>query len=206
MRSIPFRGSVFCVVLGLAMSANAQQATVEAETNTEAAASAAATEADAATAPEATAAAEAEVQAEASAAPVDAQPATPATPAAAPEAATAPATTGKIAPPPAGKGQIVFFREKKFAGAAVRYKVREGETELGKLSSGTYFVHVTEPGTHEYTVHSEAKDLLPVEVESGETYYVIGSISMGFMVGRPNLSPSDQAAFDAMSAKLKTAN
>ena len=208
MRSIPFRGSVFCVVLGLAMSANAQQATVEAETNTEAAASApaAVVEAYAATAPEATAAAEAEVQTEQSAAPADAEAATPATPAAAPEAATAPATTGKIAPPPEGKGQIVFFREKKFAGAAVRYKVREGETELGKLSSGTYFVHVTEPGTHEYTVHSEAKDLLPLEVEPGETYYVIGSISMGFMVGRPNLSPSDQAAFDAMSAKLKTAN
>jgi hypothetical protein len=202
MRSIPFRGSVFCVVLGLAMSAHAQEAVVEAETSTEAATSAAA----ATTAPEATAATEAEVQTEASAAPVDAQPTAPATPATAPEAATAPATTGKIAPPPEGKGQIVFFREKKFAGAAVRYKVREGETELGKLSSGTYFVHVTEPGTHEYTVHSEAKDLLPLEVEAGETYYVIGSISMGFMVGRPNLSPSEQATFDAMSAKLKAAN
>jgi hypothetical protein len=202
MRSIPFRGSVFCVVLGLAMSAHAQEAVVEAETSTEAATSAAA----ATTAPEATAATEAEVQTEASAAPVDAQPTAPATPATAPEAATAPATTGKIAPPPEGKGQIVFFREKKFAGAAVRYKVREGETELGKLSSGTYFVHVTEPGTHEYTVHTTAKDVLPLEVEPGETYYVIGSVSIGFMMGRPNLSPSDQAAFDAMSAKLKAAN
>lgn len=110
-----------------------------------------------------------------------------------------------IAPPPAGKGQVVFFREKKFAGAAINYKVREGEAELGKLSSGTYFVHLTEPGAHEYTVHSEAKDILNLEVEAGETYYVIGSITMGFMAGRPNLSPSDQAAFDGMAGKLKPA-
>lgn len=117
--------------------------------------------------------------------------------------ADAPASAGKIAAPPEGKGQIVFFREKKFAGAAVKYKVREGETELGKLSSGTYFVHVTEPGAHEYTVHSEAKDILNMEVEAGETYYVLGSISVGFLAGRPNLSPSDETVFQGMEAKLK---
>ncbi len=42
-----------------------------------------------------------------------------------------------------------------------------------------------------------------MEVEAGETYYVIGGITMGFLAGRPNLSPSDQAVFDGMSAKLK---
>lgn len=126
--------------------------------------------------------------------------ATEAAPAAAPAA-----TVGSIVPPPEGKGQIVFFREKKFAGAAVKYKVREGETELGKLSSGTYFVHVTNPGAHEYTVHSEAKDILNLEVEAGETYYVVGGVTMGFLAGRPNLSPSDQATFEGMADKLKQA-
>lgn len=116
-----------------------------------------------------------------------------------------PASNGLIAPPPEGKGQIVFFREKKFTGAAVNYKVREGETELGKLSNGTYFVHVTEPGAHEYTVHSEAKDILNLEVEAGETYYVSGGITMGLLAGRPNLSPSDEAAFESLSSKLKPA-
>ncbi|UBB25805.1 DUF2846 domain-containing protein [Pseudoxanthomonas japonensis] len=131
-----------------------------------------------------------------------------AAPAPAPAAdAPAPASQSKgaiaIAAPEAGKGQIVFFREKKFAGAAVNYIVREGETELGKLSSGSYFVVAVEPGAHAYTVHSEAKDVLNLEMEAGETYYVIGGITMGFLAGRPNLSPSDQAAFDAMSGKLK---
>lgn len=140
-----------------------------------------------------------------------------ATPAPAESSAAEPATAAPDAPPttetanrlvgaPAeGMGQVVFFREKKFTGAAIKYKVREGETELGKLGSGTYFVASVAPGTHQYTVHSEAKDVLTLEVEAGETYYVQGSITMGFMAGRPNLSPSDESVFNAMADDLKPA-
>ena len=132
-----------------------------------------------------------------------------ATEAAAPAIATvtAPAaTTSKVGAPEAGKALIVFFRPSKFTGAAIGFKVREGETELGKLRNGKYFVANVEPGTHEYTVHSEAKDILTLEVEAGETYYVQGTITMGFMAGRPNLSPSDEATFDGMAGKLKLAD
>lgn len=137
--------------------------------------------------------------------PVDAAPqAEPA--AAAQEAAAAEGGQANgIANPPEGKGQIVFFRDKKFTGGAISYIVREGEEELGKLSNGSYFVHVAEPGAHAYTVHSEAKDVMNLEVEAGETYYVVGSVSMGILAGRPNLSPADQAAFDALSDKIKPA-
>ncbi len=133
---------------------------------------------------------------------------TPAAPEAAPAAAAAPAAEALpngIAAPPEGKGQIVFFRESKFVGGAISYKVREGETELGKLSNGSYFVYVAEPGAHEYTVHSEAKDVLNLEVEAGETYFVSGGVSMGVFAGRPNLSPSTQSAYAAVAAKLKPA-
>lgn len=124
---------------------------------------------------------------------------------AAPADAPAAPTSGLVGAPADGMGQVVFFREKKFAGAAVKYKVREGETELGKLGSGTYFIASVAPGTHQYTVHSEAKDVLTLEVEAGETYYVLGSVTMGFMAGRPNLSPSDEAAFNGMAKDLKPA-
>jgi hypothetical protein len=100
-------------------------------------------------------------------------------------------------------GTVVFFREKKFAGSAVRYKVRENGVEVCKLKSGTFCSIQVPVGKHEYVVHSEAKDVLTLEVESGETYYVIGAISMGFLAGRPNLSPSDKGKFEGMKAKLK---
>ncbi len=121
-------------------------------------------------------------------------------PAAAPETV---ASNGRIAPAPADKAQIVFFRPSKFVGGAVGFKVREGEQELGKLRSGNYFIHFAEPGTHHYTVHSEAKDVLTMEVEEGETYFVQGTITMGVLAGRPNLSPSDEATFNGMADKLK---
>ena len=35
-------------------------------------------------------------------------------------------------------GTVVFFREKKFAGSAIRYKVRENGVELCKLGSGSF--------------------------------------------------------------------
>jgi hypothetical protein len=100
-------------------------------------------------------------------------------------------------------GTIVFFRAKKFAGAAVGYKVREGDVELCRLRNASYCILQATAGKHEYTVHSEAKDILTLEVDPGETYYVVGGITVGVLAGRPNLSPSDAAAFEAMKGELK---
>ena len=50
--------------------------------------------------------------------------------AAAPATSSTPAAgNGTIGAPPAGKGQIVFFRDKKFVGSLISYIVREGTTE-----------------------------------------------------------------------------
>jgi hypothetical protein len=116
-----------------------------------------------------------------------------------------PAVAEKLGPPAEGKAQVVFFRPAKFTGAAMGYIVREGTAELGKLRNGKYFVADVEPGAHTYTVHSEAKDNLNLEVEAGETYFVSSSISMGLMVGHPNLSPSTAEDFQKVMAKLEKA-
>ena len=102
-----------------------------------------------------------------------------------------------------GTGTVIFFREKKFAGSAIRYKVRENGVELCKLQSGTYCKIEVPAGKHEYVVHSEAKDVLTLEIEPGETYYVIGGITVGVFAGHPNLSPSDKTTYEAMLPKLK---
>ncbi len=114
--------------------------------------------------------------------------------------AAAPAATAAA---PDQQATIVFFRPSHFAGGAIGFIVREGTAELGKLRNGSYFVAHVAPGAHQYVVHSEAKDTLSMEVEAGQTYYVIGSISVGFLAGRPNIAPSDAAAFEAVKDKLK---
>jgi hypothetical protein len=120
------------------------------------------------------------------------------------ESAEPAAAEPAVAEATAQTGRIVFFRPKKFAGGAISFKVREGDAVLGKLSNGSFFIADVPAGAHEYHARSEGKDdTLALEVEPGETYYVAGSISMGVFAGQGNLSPSDQAAFDAANAKKK---
>jgi len=100
-------------------------------------------------------------------------------------------------------GVVVFFREKKYIGGGVAYKVREGNVQLGKLSNGTYFTVRARPGLHRYEVHSEAQDVLTLEVEPGETYFVSFGLTLGIVAGRPNLAPSDRQTFIKLYDKLK---
>jgi hypothetical protein len=107
-----------------------------------------------------------------------------------------------ISPPTAGKGQVVFFRPSAM-GMAIRCTVRNQGKLVGQVGNGKYFIQSFDPGKYQFTTKTEATDTLNMEVEPGETYYVKCKVGGGIMAGRPNLSPSDKAAFDAKSAKLK---
>jgi hypothetical protein len=125
--------------------------------------------------------------------------AAPATQPAAPSAAT----PVQLQAPPAGKGQIVFYRKPMLALIPFNWIVREDKTEICEMVAGTYCVATIDPGTHTFAVHSEVTNKLTLEVDAGETYYVIGGISMGLIVNHPNISPAQKVDFDALSAKLK---
>lgn len=108
----------------------------------------------------------------------------------------------EIPPPPAGMGQVVFYRPGGMGGL-VSCRVSEGQAVVNRLPPGKYFVQTAAPGVHEYSVSSESKDVLRVNVEDGETQYARCTIRMGIMVGRPNLSTQDRADFDKRGQKLK---
>jgi hypothetical protein len=112
-----------------------------------------------------------------------------------------PETPIAIPAPPAGKGQVVFFRNSAM-GVAVSCAVTENGTKVSSLPPGQYFVLVADPGKHSYTVASEAKDVLTLEVEPDETQFSICKIKMGIMVGRPTLTPATEADFRKHPYKL----
>lgn len=114
----------------------------------------------------------------------------------------APVAPIAVAAPPEGKGQIVFFRRGGI-GPLISCAVSENGTRVSRLPPGKYFVLVTTPGAHSYTVSSEAKDTLNLEVEAGETQYAKCNIRMGILAGRPNLAPSTKEEFDKGAGKLK---
>ena len=121
---------------------------------------------------------------------------------AAPATEPAAGQTGHVAPPPAGKSQVVFFRTGAYMGAGTWFKVREKGAELGKLSNEAYFVAMLDPGPHTFTSATENKTTLRMELDPGETYYVRGTLQMGVMMGEPNLAPSDEALFEKHYAHL----
>jgi len=114
----------------------------------------------------------------------------------------APVAPTAIAAPPEGKGQIVFFRRGGI-GPLISCAVSENGARVSRLPPGKYFVLVSTPGAHSYTVSSEAKDTLNLEVEAGETQYAKCNIRMGIVAGRPNLAPSTKEEFDKGAGKLK---
>lgn len=115
--------------------------------------------------------------------------------------------SGTIGSPAPGKGQVVFYRPGSMLGMALGCTVREGEgaaeTQVARLGSGKYWVHEAEPGRHAYRTEGEVRDVLNLEIEPGETYFVKCRIGAGIAAGRANLSPSDQAEFGAKAKGLK---
>ena len=120
----------------------------------------------------------------------------------APAKPAADAPSDKVGPPPADKGQVVFFRKGRLAGALDVFTVRENGEKIGKLGNGTYFVLTESPGIHSFTAHTEGTDSLRIEVDPGETYYVECLISVGLMLYKANLELSDQPRFSAVSNHL----
>lgn len=108
--------------------------------------------------------------------------------------------------PPAGQGQVVFYRPSAFVGSAIRCTVREDGKMIGRANNGRYFVVPAAPGKHSFTTKTEATDTLNVEVEPDETTYVKCKIGMGVWAGRPNLSPGSAEEFASSSHKLKLAD
>lgn len=105
--------------------------------------------------------------------------------------------------PPEGQGQIIFWRSGSGMGVAMGCGVNMGSERISALGVGKYFILNLPPGAHEFNAKSEAKDVLNLEVEPGGTHYVKCTISMGVMVGRPNLSPSSAEEFNAKRGDLR---
>lgn len=104
--------------------------------------------------------------------------------------------------PKPGMGQVVLFRPGGM-GSAVKCTVRENGKMVGRVSGNRYYVIDAEPGAHSYTAKSEATDTVNVQVEPDETTYVKCKIAMGVMVGRPNLSPSNEEEWLKAAPKAK---
>jgi len=109
------------------------------------------------------------------------------------------ATGGRTAS--ADYGTVVFFRGIKVLGAAWGYTIYDGDTKLGKLTSGTYFSVQLPAGEHRLVVNSWTEHPQYLSVEPGQTYYVFGTVVR--MSDHPFLSEAPREMFEGMKPILK---
>lgn len=123
--------------------------------------------------------------------------------------ATAALTTksGKLGAPQPGKAMVVFYRPGSLIGVAMGCTVREGQgdakTEIARLGSGKYWVHEAAPGKHDYRTEGERSDLVSLNVESGQTYFVKCVIGAGIAAGSARIETADAADFAKKAKGLK---
>ena len=87
---------------------------------------------------------------------------------------------------PANRAAVYVYRPGTL-GAAVQPNVTANGVPLAPLKPQGYFVYHAAPGELELTAHTEATSSVTLDIKAGETYYVKGSIGMGFFVGHPHL-------------------
>lgn len=102
-------------------------------------------------------------------------------------AATGPKFQAESAPPQ-DRATVYVYRDAGFVGGGVTYMVSANGVEIARLPAGGYFVYHAPPGEVEFSAQTEAKTSVTLDARAGETYYVKGTIGVGFFVGHPHLT------------------
>ncbi len=102
---------------------------------------------------------------------------------------------GALPPSPAvaaamgpGEGLVVFTRDDKFAGKAVRFNMNVNGRSGYQLLAGSTVEIALPAGTHTFSSYSpslDGQDSITIDVKEGWTYHVEGYVRMGWPTGRP---------------------
>lgn len=103
--------------------------------------------------------------------------------------------------PPLGKAQVVFFRQGGYGGSAISCAVSEKGVKISSLPPRRFFIIQPEPGRHTYSVSSEAKDEIFLDLKPGDTVFVQCHIEIGFFAGHPKLDVAPDMEFTTKTWK-----
>lgn len=88
---------------------------------------------------------------------------------------------------PDNTGVVYLYRPPSFIGSGVSYDVKIGDTVITTLYNGGYYPYYSQPGEKEFWAKTESRSSVTLDVRPGETYYLKGTVGVGFFVGRPHL-------------------
>lgn len=101
------------------------------------------------------------------------------------------------------KAVVYIYRPSSFFGAAVSYTVNAGDKPVVKLANGGYYPYIASPGEVEIWAETESKSSVTLDLKAGDRRYVRGTLGIGIVMGRPNLSVVEPAAAEAEIKECK---
>ena len=94
--------------------------------------------------------------------------------------------------PEEGKALIIFYRSKAFSGGAIKFSVKDSDKVYGQLTNGSLIKINTDPGEHTFWSQVISSDSITLTVNSGEVYFVKGTVKTGALAGRPKFQLVDE--------------
>jgi hypothetical protein len=88
-------------------------------------------------------------------------------------------------------GKVVFFREYSYQGAAINYKILNGDSTIVRLRNNAYYEYHCLPGKYEFHVDKFKNSGTGIMVEPGKTYYIRFGIRAGMWKMIPELLQVD---------------
>ena len=116
-----------------------------------------------------------------------------------------PAVAAELPEARADKGLVVFYRTKRATGAAIRMQITTSDRTAGTLSNGKMFYQYYDPGQRTFDVSTPSvagSDLITLNLEAGQTYFVRGEILLGWPAGRPRLTQESESRASQDISKL----
>lgn len=111
-------------------------------------------------------------------------------------------TTAQIPQPEEGKGLVVFYRQKKFSGGAVKFSVKDSDKTYGQLTNGSVVKAQVGPGERTFWSQVISSDAIILTIEEGKVYYIKATVRTGALAGRPKFSQVDEkTAYKDMKLK-----
>jgi hypothetical protein len=104
---------------------------------------------------------------------------------------------------PSNKALVYIYRPSGM-GAAVYYDVKANGKVVTTLYNGGYYPYFTDPGEIEFSAETEASDEVTIDTKVNQTYFLRGSLGIGFFVGHPHLIvvPAQEAEKEFVDCNL----
>lgn len=88
---------------------------------------------------------------------------------------------------------ILYVYRYSGTGSLIGYDLHLGDSIIGRVKNNyKHEFHIKKDGRNTLWAKTEAKAEVPINIEIGKTYYLKCSITMGMMVGRPQLQLLDK--------------